>query len=79
MKRFGMCVLKVVVAIAAVAVIFFLMQLIYGGSAHVIEAIKLYWNVAKNNVVESIIFYSLFVVALLVIELIVEVATKKKD
>ncbi len=78
MKRFGSAMLKVLVALCGVALIFGIVWLIYGGSIYVLKAIQLYWNVAKENVVESIIFYAMFAIALFVIELIIHHGKKNK-
>lgn len=77
MKRFGSAILKVLVALCGVALIFGIVWLIYGGSIYVMRAIQLYWNVAKENIIESVIFYSMFAIALFVIELVIH--RKKKD
>lgn len=77
MKRFGSAMLKVLVALCGVALIFGIVWLIYGGSIYVLRAIRLYWNVAKDNVVESIIFYAMFAIAMFVIELVIHGHSKK--
>lgn len=79
MKRFGSAMLKVLVALCGVALIFGIVWLIYGGSIYVLRAIKLYWNVAKENVIESIIFYAMFGIALFVIELVIHGKKSKKE
>lgn len=77
MKRFGSAILEVVVALCGVALIFGIVWLIYRGSIYVMRAIQLYWNVVKENIIESVIFYSMFAIALFVIELVIH--RKKKD
>ncbi len=77
-KRFGSVILKVLVALCGVAIIFGIATLIYQGSAHIMSAIKLYWDVAKNNVVESVVFYAMLAIAVFAIEMIVNGVKKKK-
>ena len=78
MKRFLEAILKVLVALCGVALIFGIVWLINGGSIYVMRVIQLYWNTAKENIVESIIFYSMFAIALFIIDMIIHVKNKKK-